>query len=35
MAQLLKLLAGKPDDLNPGPWTHIVEGELQLPQGVL
>jgi hypothetical protein len=35
MAQSMKILATKPDDLNFGPRSHIEQGENQLPQVVL
>lgn len=35
MAQLLKVLAAKPDDLSLIPGTHMVEGKNQRPQVVL
>jgi hypothetical protein len=35
MAQLLKVLAAKPDDLSSIPGTHVVEGKSRRPQVVL
>ena len=35
MAQWVEALLIKPDNLSSIPGTHLVEGENQLPQGVI
>jgi hypothetical protein len=32
MAQKVRMLAARLDDLSPTPWNYTVEGEKQLPQ---